>query len=687
MKRNLRKLYIFLMSLAVVAVVYFIVNLINRREPIRIERDSMTGDFNDYGKFDNEIGRLDDMDIIRVEGSTYQHRNERGEVDREIGFDRVIRKVEERWELDKPFINFYRTDMSCYITADRGDFQIETVVNEPTPSDGSLEGNVVIHIVPKGTSEIKESFIYLDDIVLDGERSMATSAGPIRLESENVQLTGRVLEFVYNEQSGGLEYLKIIELERMVLKVSSKVSLFGLEEGAGGGSGSVIKTGAKESGERARTAVQQEQAIEPIEGEVAKGAKLYRWILSKNVVIDCPEQIVFADRIFINNIITEEPEQPQTTEQKVVEDVNEGPVPDVVDSEKGVIAKAAEANEPAEQLMDIVVSCEGGILVTPMDSNIVPEPVTSQESVTFGRGLARYGDVNDRAVLEAARIDYSAMKNEAVLRGDCLATMLRDENGFQRKYSLWAPRIKAEMSQKGKRDSSALASGLKHLRADGGEVVIAVRKLEQDRLLGFTKLSCFSFDYETESQLCWATGPGQIEMDNSKMSRQEIESISQKRANRFSLQKPCYALVQNFELLEYYLDSKQISADGGGQSFYIGYMPVKDGLEGSVVRVNIGHLDAQLMETEDKRTELLNMHASKGITYEEQGETDIWGRRGGVQLVGSDLFYDREQSLITVWSDKDWPCTLNGVAVDGIKYNLETGRLEKASVRGPGIIW
>jgi len=138
------------------------------------------------------------------------------------------------------------------------------------------------------------------------------------------------------------------------------------------------------------------------------------------------------------------------------------------------------------------------------------------------------------------------------------------------------------------------------------------------------------------------------------MSRQEIESISQKRANRFSLQKPCYALVQNFELLEYYLDSKQISADGGGESFYIGYMPVKDGLEGSVVRVNIGHLDAQLMETEDKRTELLNMHASKGITYEEQGETDIWGRRGGVQLVGSDLFYDREPSLITVWSDKDY---------------------------------
>lgn len=337
--------------------------------------------------------------------------------------------------------------------------------------------------------------------------------------------------------------------------------------------------------------------------------------------------------------------------------------------------------------MDIIVSCEGGILVTPMDSNIMPKPVTSEEGVTGGRGLARYGDSEDRAVLEASRIDYSAIRNEAVLRGNCLATMLRDEDGFQRRYSLWAPRIKAEMLQEGKKDSSALASGLKHLRADGGEVVISVRKLEYEELLGFTKLSCFSFDYETASGLCWATGPGQIEVDNSKMSRQEIENVGEKGADRFSLQKPCYAIVQNFEVLEYYLDTKQISADGGGENFYIGYMPIEDGREGKVSRVNIGHLDAQLVGTETGRTELVNMHASKGITYEEEGETDIWGGRGGLQLVGSDLFYEREPSMITVWSDENWPCTLNGVAVDGIKYNLQTGRLEKAQVRGPGIIW
>ncbi len=686
MKRNFRKLYILLISLAVVVLVYSIANLINMREPIRIEGESVTGDVNDYVEFENEIGKIDDTGIVHVEGSTYQHRNERGEVDREIGFERVIRKVEDRWELDKPFINFYRTDMSCYITADKGDFQVETVINEPMPSDGALEGNVVIRVVPKGASEIKKSFIYLDDIVLDGERSMATSVGPIRLESENVQLTGKGLEFIYNEESGGLEYLRIIELERMVLRVSSKVSMFGPEE-AIEGSGSVTQTGEKEAGEQARAADEQEQVVEPIEQEAAKGAELYRWIFSKNVVIDCPEQIVFADHIFINDILTAEPEQPQTTEQRIGEDVNEVPASDVVDVNKGAVAKAAEANEPAEQLMDIVVRCEGGILVTPMDSNIVPEPVTSEQSVTGGRGLARYGDVNDRAVLEAARIDYSAITNEAVLRGNCLAMMTRDENGLRRKYSLWAPRIKAEVLEDGKRDSSALASGLKHLRADGGEVVIAVRKLEEDRLLGFTKLSCVSFDYETKSQLCWATGPGQIEMDNSKMSQQEVASVRQKKTGRFSLQKPCYAIVQNFELLEYYLDSKQISADGGGESFYIGYMPVEGDREGNVVRVNIGHLDAQLMGTADGRTELVSMHASKGITYEEQGKTDIWGRHGGVHLVGSDLFYDREPSLITVWSDEDWPCTLNGVAVDGIKYNLRTGRLEKASVRGPGIIW
>ncbi len=685
MKRDLRKLHIWLVSLALVAAFYSVVNLIGRREPIRMEGNSTSGDVNNLGKFEGEIGKIDDLGIQGMEGARYQHRNIRGEVDREIGFDRIIRAVEERWELDKPFINFYRTDISCYITADRGDFEVETVINEPVPSDGALDGNVVIRIEPKEASEIKKSFIYLDDIVLDGERSMATSAGPVRLVSENVQLTGRGLEFVYNEESGGLEYLRIIELERMVLKVSSKVSLFGPEEE--GGSGAVVKVDEGQAVGQARIEDKQEQVSEPIEDKVPEGARLYKWIFSKNVVVDCPEQIAFADNIFINNIITKEPEQSQTAEQEKVEDVNEGPAPDVIDVNTSAVAQATEANEPAEQLMDIVVNCDGGILVTPMDSNIVPEVVTSEQSVTGGRGLARYGDVNDRAVLEAGRIDFCAITNEAVLRGNCRAMMTRNENGFERKFSLWAPRIKTQMSKESKRDSSALVSGLEHLRADGGEVVIAVRKLEKEELLGFTKLSCFSFDYETASELCWATGPGQIEVDNSKMSRQEIESISQKGADRFSLQKPCYALVQNFELLEYYLDTKQVSADGGGESFYIGYMPVKGGQEGNVVRANIGHMDAQLMETDDGRTELVSMHASKGITFEEQGQTDIWGRRKGAHLVGSDLFYERETSLITIWSNERWPCTLNGVAVDGIKYNLSTGRLEKAQVRGPGIIW
>lgn len=692
MQGKLRKLYMWVASLAAVVGIYFIINLISQREPIYFEKRTGRGDVNSIGEFGGEIGKIGEVGIADMKEALYSHRNKKGEVDREVGFKKLIRSIEEKWEVEKPFINFYREDLICYITADKGSFEVETVVKQPTPKDGSLNGNVVMHIVPLTAGDIEETFIYVDDIVFEGERSLATTAGPIKLVSEDIQLTGRGLEFVYNEQSGGLEYLKIIDVDRLILKVSSDVSLFGSDEGSSESSGAVTKRDEKNVKDEKVLSEKQEATLSANTGEIPEGGKLYKWVLSKNVVIDCPEQIIFADQVFINNILMKKGTKGQERDVVRGPDVNEGLVSDVVGVNETAVAEALGPNEPAEQLMEIVVSCEGGILVTAMDSNIMPPVVTADSTVTGGRGLAVYGDPNGRATLEARRIDYCALSNVALLRGRCLATMtmLKNERETERKYSLSAPRIRAELSEQKQRDSSALAGGFKHLQADGGGVVLAVRKLEQNKLLGFTKLSCVRFDYEAGRQLCWATGPGRIEVDNSKMTLQEIESVKKKEkegADKFSLQKACYAIVENFDNLEYYLDTERIVAGSSDGNIYIGYMPVIDGQEGKVVKVNVGHIDAQLRETEKGRTELLALHASEGVTYEEEGKKNIWGEKKNIYLVGSDLFYDREESLITVWGDESWPCTLNGVSVDGIEYNLLTGRLKEARVLGPGIIW
>ena len=51
--------------------------------------------------------------------------------------------------------------------------------------------------------------------------------------------------------------------------------------------------------------------------------------------------------------------------------------------------------------------------------------------------------------------------------------------------------------------------------------------------------------------------------------------------------------------------------------------------------------------------------------------------------MGSELLFEQEESLVTVAGDNTQPCYFNGSLVDGIRYNLKTGKV-KAQVVGPG---
>ncbi len=86
------------------------------------------------------------------------------------------------------------------------------------------------------------------------------------------------------------------------------------------------------------------------------------------------------------------------------------------------------------------------------------------------------------------------------------------------------------------------------------------------------------------------------------------------------------------------------------------------------------HMVADLANTADGRTELMTLTASGGITYEE----------AKTQFAGSELFYDAVGSVITVKGNDFQPCLLNGSAVDGIRYDLKTGKV-KAKIVGGGL--
>ncbi|GAI70263.1 unnamed protein product [marine sediment metagenome] len=176
------------------------------------------------------------------------------------------------------------------------------------------------------------------------------------------------------------------------------------------------------------------------------------------------------------------------------------------------------------------------------------------------------------------------------------------------------------------------------------------------KFLGGVELKCVQFDYDAAQQLFLATGPGTIAMDNSRVSEPNEE------VGRFSLRRPCWAIVENFGTLKYFLEENRIVADAGSQEILINYIPIVDGQYGQHTVATASHVEVFLYQTADGQSELSTLIASGGITYEDDDN----------EFVGSELFYDHNEFIMKVKGDKFQPCYFNGALVDGIEYNVRT---------------
>ena len=388
-------------------------------------------------------------------------------------------------------------------------------------------------------------------------------------------------------------------------------------------------------------------------------------------------------------------------------------------NEESVSSPRGEPNESSEQFVDIVVTCDDGITVVPMDSSGMPE-----NAATEGKGLKSFNDEKGRPTFVAQKIDYCVITedtvasgpseltfyandvmgtegkprpsergggkqpgvpvkvtaqekaeflpalNQVIFEGNVLCTMLREKADFQQKYALSSPKLTVDLSK----DKQSRAD-IKHLTASGEVVQLDTSKWAGEKLLGFTKLKCLKFDYDAGQQMFLATGSGIIAVDNSKIAEPE------KEVGRFSLQRPCYAVVRNFDTLKYFSEANLIIADAGAEQILIDYFPVIKGQQGQQTSATSNHIEAVLYETASGQTELSTLSAKGGITYEEErakkGKT--------IQFVGSEMFYDGSKSMITAWGDEFQPCFLNGALAPGIEYNLKTDRI-KTKITGPGTL-
>jgi hypothetical protein len=203
------------------------------------------------------------------------------------------------------------------------------------------------------------------------------------------------------------------------------------------------------------------------------------------------------------------------------------------------------------------------------------------------------------------------------------------------------------------------------------------------KLLGGIELKCRRVDYDAEREIFLAIGPGVIKIDNSGVTEPVVGTggFTRQTDGGFSLRRRCYVFVQNFDTLKYFASSNRMVADARSQgTLLIDYIPIIKGKYGEQIVATANHIEADLVAAEGGQAELSTVTSSGGITFEDEKN----------QFAGGKLFYDHVKSIMKVTGDPPGvpggqSCYFNGTLVDGIEYNLKTGKI-KAKVVGPGTL-
>ncbi len=386
---------------------------------------------------DSEVGKLGDMGLGPMQKAKYITLNEKTKaVVRETGFEVLLSKGRDYWEIEKPYMNVYQRNFTCYITADKGLVQVETAVGNPAPKDATFSGNVVIHVLPKGPGGMKESHVYLDNISFMSERSQLSTVGPVEFVSDDVHMLGKGLEIVFNDQSDRLEFFRIVDLESLRLK-GAQTAMFSSDQ-AEPPAETGVQAEPEQPAETPAAADPQETKQLAKDAEPAveqKQGVFYKCVLSKNVLIDTPDELIFADqRIIISDIFWSkkeaglsgegETEPGDVNDAEAVasagEEANKADPKSVLANNAAdpnvIVAASGDPNESADETIEIVVTCDNGLVLVPMDTARSLDKYMHAEASADGLGEQIVNDT-ERTVFVAPRIDYNKATGDLVADG------------------------------------------------------------------------------------------------------------------------------------------------------------------------------------------------------------------------------------------------------------------------------
>lgn len=426
----MRKIIIGLASFAVVGIVFLLYSLVDRTPTIEVGSGSgvtevADSNFSEFGEVNN-VGKIGDVGVGTIEKSYYVTRNEDYEIVGEFGFEVLLHKEGDIWELQKPYRNVYQPGFTCYMTADKGSVRVETAAGSTTPKDATFNGNVVIHVVPAQSGDIKESTIYLDDLVFLSDMSQLATDGPVTVVSKDFHMVGFGMKLVYNEVLNRLEFFRVFDLKTLVMKI--RQTAIGVKSQPEKSTVTDTESSIQRPVESAPVADSQEpeqpQQNPQQKKQQQQEQQYYKCLFDRNVLIDTPEQLVFADRqVVINDIFWSSGSGKEESSARNVSesDANE-PASIVTGSNEAkpdnTIPAVVEPNEPSEQLVEVTITCDTGMIITPKELVIEPNELAQADLVSESYLLTDiHKKADGRTTLITESIEYSAIKDDTIASG------------------------------------------------------------------------------------------------------------------------------------------------------------------------------------------------------------------------------------------------------------------------------
>jgi lipopolysaccharide export system protein LptA len=715
-----RKVKIWIVSTCAMVGVFILYEMFGSAGAIKAPKTDYqsSNDANLYSA-DTNSGQIGPARVEYVEQARFETINPKTRrLERVIGFEKVLHKSGDQWELDKPYMSVYQENMRCDITSDTGFVELENLEGaKPTPKEAVLKGNVVVHIFGQGKRS--DSFIYLNEVSFDNDRSMLWSKDDVNFVSAEANLLGKGLEIVYNSNTSRMEFLKI-----------PKISYLNILEPTNEPQTVVQKTAKAEQTKSVADTNSSAVAVseKPKEEKKEKEKKLlsadedYRCIFRDNVRIEYKEEVILAEEVSVSNLRSSQSknkDKAKAEEPKVAQSAEKSSAADtkaVEQSKSEKNTKKSELSSPAKTSgknnVIATLRCDGPMIIRPMDAKEYEDwkPKKFRAFTELDKKLRNWLGV--RNVLIAESVDYNAFgeiastqgkvelvmypevesdtgkkkvpfvisaqrgakffipKMQAVFDTDVKGMFVKQAVGYDEENTFYGKQLIADFAQEQDSEDMMASSGISHIAIVGPNV-----RLESVRTSGKTKLSHVRLkseriDYDGITEDIVAVGKGKIEYSNTA-------KISRETSSQEKMSKPCYSLVEGFTKLVWDTNSTHVRATSEKTAgIHIGYLPITDTGYGPRTSIDTKQIDIDYNESAGK-TQLTKLIASDGIVYQE---------KDGNEFAGKELTYNPAEEYMKIRGSDEVPCMLNGVLVKGIEYNVATGEASPVESVGVGVM-